>query len=140
MNPIDLNGDAVVACADIVGRAGASAFEIGYLHDDVPAEDANWYATASYIGGRIMTDGHRSPSLAAMALAERILRGGTCRCRHPVTLTDGPGCRWTLVGKRWQPGCDGPPLRVAGKRGDIGALRAAVAEPSNQRRPPAVGA
>lgn len=128
-----VNDDIVVACADLVGRAGASGFEIGYLHDDVPVEEAGWYAFATYQGARVMVDDHRSPTAAALALAERLLRGAACRCRKPVTLSDSqPGCRWRLAGARWEPGCDAPSVHVQGKRGDHAAMRRALAEPANR--------
>lgn len=121
--------DAVIACADLAGRAGAREFEIGYLRDDVPVEDAGWYATASYQGARIMADEHRSPTAAAMALAERLLAGATCRCRQPVALNDeGPGCRWRLMGQRWEPSCDAPPVHVEGQRGNHAAMARALTE------------
>ncbi len=124
-----MNEDAVIACADLVGRAGASDFEIGWMHDDVPIEEAGWYAVAKYRGARITTDEHRSPTTAAMALAERILASATCRCRQPVSLSDFVrGCRWRLVGKRWEPGCDAPPVRVEGRRGDHAAMQRALAQ------------
>jgi hypothetical protein len=126
------NEDVVIACADLVGRCGASGFEIGYLHDGVPVEDAGWHASAQFRGARIMVEDHRSPTGAALALAERLLRGAACRCRQPVTLSDGkPGCRWRLVGKRWEPGCDAEPIHVKGQRGDY----AAMVEALNQHQP-----
>jgi hypothetical protein len=104
-----MSGDVVVACADLAGRAGARDFEIGYLRDDVPTDQAGWYAQVTYRGARLMADEHRSPTAAALALAERILSGAQCRCGRQVALADDqPGCRWQLVGKRWEPGCDGP--------------------------------
>jgi hypothetical protein len=122
-----LHGDAIVACADLVGRAGASGFEIGYTRDDVPTEEAGWYAHASYKGARIMVDERRSPSEAALALAERLLRGAACRCGEPVSMADDqPGCRWRLVGNRWKPGCDAPPVPVDGVRGDLAAAQRAM--------------
>lgn len=136
----DLNAvmctDAVIACADLTSRAGASGFEIGYQRDGVPAQDAGWYATATYRGARIMTDEHRSPTGAAMALAERLFAGATCRCKQPVVLSDGrDGCRWTLVGQRWEPGCDVAPIHVQGARGDQAAMeRALGAAPGNRDR------
>ena len=99
-----INDDVVMACAQLIGRSGASGFEIGYLHDDVPVEEAGWYAHAQFQGARITVQDHRSPTGAALALAERLLSGATCRCRRPVTLSDGQdGCRWRLVGNRWEP-------------------------------------
>ena len=45
-----IESDAVIACADLVGRTGAKEFQVGYLHDDVPVEQAGWYAHAQYQG------------------------------------------------------------------------------------------
>lgn len=128
-----MNEDVVVACVDLIGRAGASGFEMGYLHDDVPIEEAGWYAHAQYRGARITVEDHRSPTGAALALAERMLRGATCRCRQPVTLSDGgEGCRWRLIGKRWEPSCDVESLHIKGQRGDHAAMTAALAQPMNR--------
>lgn len=128
-----VNDDIVIACADLVGRAGALDFQIGYLHDDVPVEEAGWYAHARYRGARITVDDRRSPTEAAMALAQRLLDGATCRCRRPVTLTDRrPGCRWQLVGQRWKPGCDVTPLKMT-TRGDLTAIAQALDQPMNRR-------
>lgn len=122
-----MHGDAVVACADLVDRCGATGFEIGYVHDDVPVDEAGWYAHATFKGARLIASDHRSPSAAALGLAERILAGGRCRCGQLTTLQDRqPGCRWQLMGKRWEPGCDAPPLSPDGTRGDLGAMRAAM--------------
>jgi hypothetical protein len=132
--------DAVVAAADLVGRAGAREFEIGYLHDDVPVEEAGWYANAKYRGTRITEENHRGPTEAAEALARRILTGARCRCGKLVALSDDGAvafdnvtmadgskwsakkarkagqCRWTRVGKRWEPSCDMPSVKVKGAR------------------------
>lgn len=120
--------DALIACADLIGRTGATNFEIGYLHDDVPAEDAAWYAHAQFRGARITEENHRGPTEAAEALARRILTGAKCRCGKLValaddgaiafdgTLVDGSRftveearnagqCRWARVGARWEMGC-----------------------------------
>lgn len=130
-----LNEDAVLACADLVGRAGASKFEIGYLHDDVPIDEAGWYATAFYRGTRLTAEDHASPSLAAQALAERLLADAGCRCGERVVLTDGrPGCRWRLMGQRWEPGCTAPPIHVDGERGNHAALAEAWSANRAQRR------
>lgn len=124
-----MSEDVVIACMDLVGRAGASGFELGYLHDDVPVEEAGWYAHAQYRGARIMVEDHRSPTGAALALAERLLRGAMCRCRRPVTLSDGvDGCRWRLAGQRWEPGCNSEPIHVKGAQGDHAAMTQAFAE------------
>lgn len=124
----EMHGDAVEAAAHLADRAGAKDFELGFIRDNVPIEEAGWYAHASYQGARIFVEERRSPSEAALAFAERMLRGAQCRCRQVVTLVDGqPGCRWQLLGKRWEPGCDAPPLDVTGARGDHAALARALA-------------
>lgn len=131
-----VNEDAVIACVDLIGRAGATGWELGWTCPHVPFEpddhncpDVTWHAHAQYKGARIMTAEHRSPSIAALALAERLLAGAMCRCRRPVTLSDGrPGCRWRLVGPRWEPGCDAAPVRVDGARGDHAAMVRAMAQ------------
>lgn len=125
-----MNQDVIAACADLVERAGAAGFEIGHTgDDDTPASEARWYAVATYRGTRVIVDEHRSPSAAALALAERMLAGATCRCTRLVTLTDDrEGCRWRLLGRRWEPGCDAAPLTLAaGQRGDLGEMRRAMA-------------
>lgn len=128
-----MNEDVVIACVDLVGRCGASGFEIGYLHDDVPVEEAGWHASVQFHGARITVQDHRSPSGVALALAERLLRGAACRCRQPVALSDrAEGCRWRLVGRRWEPGCDAEPIHVKGERGDHAAMVRALSEPPNR--------
>lgn len=127
---MNLDEDALIAAAELVGRTGAKGFEVGYLHDDVPLEQAGWYAHAQYSGTRIMVDDYSGPVEAAEALARRLLEGGKCtRCGgvvalssagaliYPdVTLTDGTRwtekdavaagqCRWTRLGSRWTAGC-----------------------------------
>lgn len=105
-----MDQDAVVAAAELAGRCGARELEVGWLHDGVPAEEAGWYAHAQFRGARITEEGHRGPLEALEALARRLMAGATCRrCGQPVRLSDGePGCRWTRMGKRWEPGCGLP--------------------------------
>lgn len=125
-----MNEDAIIACAHLVGRAGATEFELGHTgDDDTPDDQVTWYAHAKYRGARIQTAEHRTPTAAANALTERLLSGATCRCGKPVTLSDRKrGCRWRLVGPQWQPGCDAAPLKVQGERGDVAAMQAALAK------------
>jgi len=35
-----VNADVVMACVDLAARTGASGFELGHVHDDVPVEEA----------------------------------------------------------------------------------------------------
>ena len=127
---MNLDEDALVAAADLVGRTGAKGFEIGFLHDDVPVEEAAWYAHAQFDGARITEEGHVGPVQAAEALARRLLEGGKCtKCGGLVALssrgawvftdtrlTDGTRwtadqalatkqCRWTRMGNHWVAGC-----------------------------------
>lgn len=102
--------DAFKAGVELVGRAGAKNFEVGYLHDEVPLEEADWYAHAQFEGTRIIEEHYRGPVEAVEALARRLLTGGLCRrCGKPISLADTTeGCRWTRQGSRWEPGCDKP--------------------------------
>lgn len=122
--------DAVLACADLVGRTGARGFECGYLHEGVPSAEAGWYATAVYRGAKITSENHSSPAEACDGLAVRLLAGAQCQhCKGLVSLTPGgafafrkatltsggrwdaedaaraPQCRWKRTGKRWERGC-----------------------------------
>ncbi len=123
-------GEAVKACADLVARTGARSFECGYLHDDVPSDQAGWYATAVYQGAKVTVEDKASPAEACDALAARLLSGAQCQhCKGLVALSgDGafafrkavlvtgerwdaedaaraPQCRWTRTGDRWERGC-----------------------------------
>lgn len=120
--------EIVAACANLVGRTGAKSFELAYLHEDVPVEQAGWYALAQLQGARISVEDQPGPVAAAKALAERILEGAKCRCGRLValspegavafnaTMADGSEwtveqaaeagqCLWQRVGPRWEMGC-----------------------------------
>lgn len=125
-----LDDDATVAAADLVGRTGATHFQVGYLHDDVPPEEAGWYAHAQYRGARIIAQDHKHPAEAAEALARRLLNGAKCmHCGGLVSLSDAGAmayntrlvdgtawtieqaaaaglCQWRRIGKRWERGCE----------------------------------
>lgn len=131
MSSMPQQDDKVIAAADLVGRTGATGFEIGYLHDNVPLEQAGWYAHAQFRGARITAEDHAHPADAAEALAVKLLTGAKCKCgrlvaldpdgaiayRKPV-MADGSTfsaadarragqCRWRRDGRRWVSGCDG---------------------------------
>jgi hypothetical protein len=124
--------EIVLATADLVDRAGARGFEIGYLNDEDDPQfakhGAQWWAHARYRGTRIIVEGFDRPDQAADALSRRLLTGAKCRCGKLVTLgRDGAiafdgvrmaagQCLWTRVGARWNPSCDVPPVRVPGPR------------------------
>jgi hypothetical protein len=102
--------DALTAGLDLIRRSGATTIEFGYLDDDVPVEDARWWAKSMYRGATIMVEDERGPVQAVEALARRILTGAQCRrCGKPIQLSDdAEGCRWTRAGGKWEPGCGLP--------------------------------
>lgn len=127
---ISLDEDALIAAVDLVGRSGAKQLEIGYLREDVPVEDAQWWAHARYRGARIGSEHHRGPIEAVEALARRLLTGDKCKpCGRLVALSDAGAvayegatmvdgsrwtveqaakagqCRWRREGARWVRGC-----------------------------------
>lgn len=138
LDPDDEN--ALLATADLLPRCGAVDFDFGCLHEDVPVEDAGWWAYAEFPGGeRIRVENQRGPIEAFKALAARILDGGMCatckrlvttsdegiRVRATINILDGSkmsqedaaahvrrngACHWRRDGKRWYSGCD-PHLR-----------------------------
>lgn len=100
--------DALNAGLHLIERTGAMQTEIGYLNDDVPADQADWYAHAQYFGARITSEHHIGPVEAVEGLARRLLDGGLCAfCGQIVSLGDFPGkrCRWTRNGDQWVRGC-----------------------------------
>jgi hypothetical protein len=124
---MNLDEDAVVAGADLVGRTGATHFQVGYVNDDPPHL---WYAQAQYRGARITEENHPGPVEAVEALARRLLTGGKCvNCGKLIALSgsgafaytspvmaDGSTwtaeeaaaagqCRWTRMGRRWGSAC-----------------------------------
>lgn len=121
----DLAQDLIRAAAHLVERSGGTGFEIGHTSDN-PARPG-WYAEAFFAGARIWAQDHKTPTAAALQLAEKILHGSSCRCGETVTLNDTTtGCRWTLQGDRWTPGCNAAPVPMkGGQRGDLGAMREA---------------
>jgi hypothetical protein len=129
----------VVACADVVGRAGGKAFEFGWscphtpdVDDDHNCPDVVWNCHAKWDGTRVMQTA-KTPGAAAFALAEEILTGAMCRCSKPVVLGNSPGCKWTLEGARWVPGCNEPSIRIRGKRGNLNAQKAAFQHRANRK-------
>jgi hypothetical protein len=127
---LELDEDALRACADLVGRTGAKGFQIGYLHEGVPPEQAGWFAHAQYQGARIGVEDKTGPVEAAEALCRRLLTGAQCfHCKRLVALSDHGAiaynshladgtewtveqaakagqCRWRRVGPRWVRGCE----------------------------------
>lgn len=128
--------DIILATAVLVERCGASGFDIGFTGDGTGAsEDANWYAQCYFQGARLMVGDRHSPEEACLALSIRLLDQATCRCLRPVSISDDrPGCRWRLIGAKWEPGCTAPSIPVPGAvRGDYAAIQQAVAKTAATR-------
>lgn len=113
--PDDTDMDILVAAYDLIGRAGASDFEVGY-DTDQPA-DRWWFAQCTYGDtGAHRAQWYTSAHDAAERLARRIVNGGRCTHCGKVSSLQGargdqrppgqPGvCFWTRTGKRWERGC-----------------------------------
>lgn len=136
--------DEVVAAAGLVGRAGAIEFEIAWDCPHTPGEpdghncpSITWTCSAKYQGHRIFTEPRTHPAQAANALAVKILEGAMCRCGQPVGLFGGGGCQWKRIDKRWEPGCDSPPINMAGlgiERGDLVGMNRAARRRQNRKK------
>ncbi|MGC5009768.1 hypothetical protein ACLQ2R_03280 [Streptosporangium sp. DT93] len=133
--------EALLAGVDLIGRTGARQFEVGYLHEGVPSEEAGWYAQARWSGTRLIAENHTDPVEAVEALAARVLTGGQCQhCRGVTSLTEerpdprgrymadgtvwttkeqqaAPLCQWTRQGPRWVRGCERPASPTAAPEG-----------------------
>jgi len=126
--------DAIIveACADLAGRSGCTAWEMGYVDKDesVPGSEDKWYCHIQYAGTRIGVSDMDGPVSAAMALSVKLLRGATCRCGKLVTLlgrNDQARCLWRIVERRWTPSCDVEPIHMPeGSRGDLRRLGEAM--------------
>jgi len=127
MAPAD---DILTAALEVIPRTGATALEVGYLHDDVPIELAGWYASASWRGTRITVEDQPHPAAAVDGLARRLMDGGKCtHCGRLVTLDPAGGwasdrtlvdgspwlaeqqaaagvCAWHRDGPTWRRGCE----------------------------------
>jgi hypothetical protein len=117
MNPSEQQvSDAAVAIGDLVGRTGATAFQVGYVRDagDPGFEylGPGWNATAFYRGSRLFVEDRPDVVDACDALARLLLNGGHCtRCaRRSSTFTrwhDDPRvCSWRRIGDRWTADCE----------------------------------
>lgn len=101
---------AILAITDLVRRAGATAFQVGFKHDMPRVEDQGWYAEA-FFGEKKITEEGRNVIDACMALAFTLLDNTLCRrCGRPITVfgADGVFCRFRIEGDHWRPGCGLP--------------------------------
>lgn len=113
-----LDEDAMTAAADLIGRTGAKNMELGFVHEDVPVEEAGWYCTVTYRGAKIIEEDHKGPQQAMEAMAMRLFQGAKCaHCRKPIRLDGKPGCRWWREGPKWIRGCEGARRQRRRRRG-----------------------
>lgn len=108
MTELQWDQDAFNAAMHLVERTGAKGIEFGYTKDDVPIEEADWYAYAQYQGARITVEHLTGPVEAVEALARRLLDGALCTfCGKEIALADFPGrrCRYRRQGDVWVRGC-----------------------------------
>lgn len=100
-----LDTPEILAAAEMAFRSGGQEFEIGWLHDDVPAEQRAWYAHATYQGTRLRVDGLPGPGAAAATFVSRVLDGGQCQLCGKLSTTDPAralgGDKTLLNGKQW---------------------------------------
>jgi hypothetical protein len=104
----DFDEDALMASADLITRSGAREFQFGWLDDDVPIEQARWYAKARWGGEMMAEEDHVGPVEAADALARRVIAGGMCvHCMRRMALggDDPETCPWERQGRQWVRGC-----------------------------------
>lgn len=103
---MDIDEDVLMAAFDMGHRSGATELEIGYTNDD----GTGWFVSANFRGARIFVEGYDRPEAACDAFLRRMLDGAMCRrCGKQIRMRDGKdGCRWTRVGKKYEPGCGQP--------------------------------
>jgi hypothetical protein len=105
--------DALLAGVDMIGRTGATDFEVGHTGDEESSDitrqvTVSWWAAAKYRGARVTVEHHHSPVAAVEALVRRLLSGGTCtHCGRKVRLggVGGNACRYHREGRAWIRGC-----------------------------------
>lgn len=109
MSPVDER--RLIEAVEMVGRCGASEFQVGYFVDDPAPGTANWWASAKFRKGTMVTEPQMSPAHAAENLAAILRNGATCAwCGRRISWGDRPGkgakaCWWRKVGGRWERGC-----------------------------------
>lgn len=80
------DNDMVLACADLVRRTGASAFQIRYSDDEQPVV---WMAVAEYPGQKREVAAGFTPVKAMFRLLEALVDGGQCKhCSRPTGVSE----------------------------------------------------
>lgn len=104
---------ALKAHVALIGHTGASQLEIGYLEDDVPIEEARWWARARLgmahvnglpvdgTGAVVMVEEKTGPVEALEALALKLIDGGICQHCHRIVQTMQPVPHVIMVGESY---------------------------------------
>lgn len=73
----------LTAALDLIGRTGASSFQLRYSDDEQPVV---WFCVALYDNiGKWETAAAPNPLAAALRLCERLIDGGVCtHCKRPA--------------------------------------------------------
>jgi hypothetical protein len=82
-----LDEPRLIALVQLIGRTGASEFQVRYCDEEVPLA---WIAAARWEGEWHLA-GAVTPYAAVMRLAESVMDGGRCRhCGMPTAVDDQP--------------------------------------------------
>lgn len=104
--------DVVQSLRGLGADFGVTQLILEYNGDLTTAATAPlWSCTAMVDDEKVVIENRHSPSEAALAMAEELLRYSECAlCGHPVAILPGPHlpgphCAWKLLGSQWTPGC-----------------------------------
>lgn len=103
--------DRLTEAVEMVGRMGAQSFQVGYLVDDPAPGVANWWCSAEFRSGTLVTLPAMTPEQAAEDLVAMLRRDARCAwCGRKVAWGDRPrrgakACWWRRIGGRWERGC-----------------------------------
>lgn len=101
--------DVVTALQELCRACGATAMHLGYLGEPgEPATGPGWMAEVVVDDRQVVISGRYSPSEAALAMAEELLRTARCTCDRRVVLMphgEEDECHWRLIGPEWVQGC-----------------------------------
>lgn len=104
--------DVVDALRELCKDTGVTNLSMYYSGPrDQVAGTPEWGCAAILSGELVTVEGRHSPSEAALAMAEQLLRDSVCTlCNRRVALMPGPHltephCAWKLIGAKWTPGC-----------------------------------
>lgn len=106
------SSDVVEALRGLCKDMGITTLTIRYTGDPTTLADSPaWNCEVILSGRSVLIENRHSPSEAALAMAEALLREAVCAlCNRRVALMPGPHlpepyCAWKLIGAEWTPGC-----------------------------------